>query len=143
MPRSGQSSGHRTTIGMTYHNTFAISRNKMVKNGLSVMQQFLESVRFGLIRCRWKTMSWKGNLWNQNHLKKKSILWHFFTKLISINHKNFCNNPNLHERWHFYLLVILDQILSADFLSKLSKLFEGANWHQSCYFDTLPSSLSL
>ena len=31
-------------------------------------------------------------------------------------------NPNWHEGWYFYLLVIY-QILSAEFLSKISKLF--------------------
>ena len=43
----------------------------------------------------------------------------------------------------FISLSFLDQILSADFLSKLSKLFEGENWHQLGYFDTLPCLLSL
>ena len=43
----------------------------------------------------------------------------------------------------FISLSFLDQILSADFLSKLSKLFEGENLHQAGYFDTLPSLLSL
>ena len=43
----------------------------------------------------------------------------------------------------FISLSFLDQILSADFLSKLSKLFEGENWHQSDYFDTLPRLLSI
>ena len=32
--------------------------------------------------------------------------------------------------------------MSADFLSKLKKLFGGENWHESSYFDTLPSLLS-
>ena len=48
-------------------------------------------------------------------------------------------NPNWHEGWYFYLLVIF----RSDFVSKLSKLFEGENWHQSSYFDTQPSLLSL
>ena len=39
----------------------------------------------------------------------------------------------------FISLSFLDQILSADILSKLSKLFDDENWHQSGYFDTLPS----
>jgi len=43
----------------------------------------------------------------------------------------------------FVSLSFLDQILSAEFLSKGSKLFWGKNWHQSGYFDTLPSLLSL
>ena len=43
----------------------------------------------------------------------------------------------------FHPLPFLDQILSADFLSKLSKLFEVENWHQSGYFNTLSSLLSL
>ena len=44
---------------------------------------------------------------------------------------------------NFIPLLILDQILSADFLSKRSKLFGSKNWHHSGYFDTLPSLLSL
>ena len=43
----------------------------------------------------------------------------------------------------FISLSFLDQILSADFLSKLSKHFGGENWDQSGYFDTLPSLLNL
>ena len=43
----------------------------------------------------------------------------------------------------FISLTFFDQILSAEFLSKISKLFEGKNWHQSGYFDTLPSLLSV
>ena len=42
----------------------------------------------------------------------------------------------------FISLRFLDQILSADFLLKIFKLFGGENWHQSSYFDTLPSLLS-
>jgi hypothetical protein len=40
-------------------------------------------------------------------------------------------------------LSFLDQLWSAEFLSKCSKLFGSKNWHQSGYFDTLPSLLSL
>ena len=43
----------------------------------------------------------------------------------------------------FSSLSISDQSLSAEFLSKISKLFWGENWHQSGWFDTLPSSCSL
>ena len=43
----------------------------------------------------------------------------------------------------FISLPFTDQIIWADFLSKLSKLLEGENWHQLGYFDTLPNSLSL
>ena len=42
----------------------------------------------------------------------------------------------------FISLWFFDQILSADFLSKFYKFFGGENWHQSSYFDTLPSLLS-
>ena len=42
----------------------------------------------------------------------------------------------------FISFWFLDQILSADFISKLYKLFGVENWHQSSYFDTLPSLLS-
>ena len=42
--------------------------------------------------------------------------------------------------WHgwdiFIPLSLLDQILSAEVFSKISKLFAGENWHQSGYFDT-------
>ena len=40
-------------------------------------------------------------------------------------------------------LSLLDQILSADIFQKFPNFFGGENWHQSGYFDTLPSSLSL
>ena len=40
-------------------------------------------------------------------------------------------------------LSFLDQILLAECLSKISKKFYGEKWHQSGWFDTLPSSLSL
>ena len=43
----------------------------------------------------------------------------------------------------FTSLSFLDEILSAEFLSKRSKHFGGKNWHHSGYFDTLPSLLSL
>ena len=43
----------------------------------------------------------------------------------------------------FIPLSFLDQILSADFLSKLFKLFEGENWNQSGYFDTLPQLIKV
>ena len=39
----------------------------------------------------------------------------------------------------FISLSFLNQILSADFLSKLSKLFLGKNLYQSGYFENLPS----
>ena len=42
----------------------------------------------------------------------------------------------------FICLRFLNQILSADFLSKLYTLFGGENWHRLSYFDTLPSLLS-
>ena len=51
-------------------------------------------------------------------------------------------NPNWHEGDTLISWSFLDQILSDDFLSKLSKLFEGENLHQAGYFDTLPSLLS-
>ena len=56
-----------------------------------------------------------------------SVLGKFLTASIGLN-------PNRHGGWYFYLLVIWDQILSADFLSKLFKLFEGEYWHQSAYW---------
>jgi hypothetical protein len=43
----------------------------------------------------------------------------------------------------FISFSFFDQILSADFLPKLSKIFEGENRHQLGYFDTLPSFFRL
>ena len=43
----------------------------------------------------------------------------------------------------FIPLSFLDQIFSAHFFSKISIFCGGENWHESVYFDTLPSSLSL
>ena len=43
----------------------------------------------------------------------------------------------------FISLSYLDWILSAEFLSKLFKLLRGESLHQSGYFDTMISSLSL
>ena len=52
-------------------------------------------------------------------------------------------NPDWHEGWYFYLLVIFWSDFVSWFFIKLSKLFKGENLHQSGYFDTLPSLLSL
>ena len=54
-----------------------------------------------------------------------------FYKCIIFTRKLFWVNPILHGHGPFHLLVLLDWILSAEFLSILSKLFGGENLGQS------------
>ena len=103
---------------------------------------FQENVNF-------QFLFWIIHNWFAQMVEKKAIYFHgnflanpviFSDPLPTTAH---CVNPNWHEGWYFYLLVIFGSDLSADFLSKLSKLFEDENWHQLGLFDTLPHSLSV
>ena len=73
-------------------------------------------------------------LTQQNNLE--SLNWATCVTSISKEYPNLARDT-------FIPLFFLDQILSANFFQKFPNFFGGKNWHESGYFDTLPSSLSL
>ena len=73
-------------------------------------------------------------LWTKQGFKKRYIAGALMTYRPNNEWLIDLINPIWHGRGDILIpLSLLDQILSADFFSKI---FDGENWHPSSYFDT-------